>query len=230
MADDKVLGEAVIEIRAGLDKLRADLEAVKPVIQKVVEQQERVADNTRQSADAAGGWASKLNGVWTTYNTIVGVARTAFDIGVQIGNVLVINISRAQELANILAGMPAKLAAVSANMEKVKLQKELGDLEQYEPQSVYGRSVRKVLAYITGDFSYQMQERERERVRAQLAEIDGYNGYGERSRAVKSIAEDSFDYDATRRQMNEPYRNELNRLTNALNANTQAILNNPTPR
>lgn len=137
MADDKVLGEAVIEIRAGLDKLRADLEAVKPVIQKVVEQQEQVVNNTRQSADAAGGWASKLNGVWTTWQSITGTIRESLALGEKIGNLIVVSTTHIDALIQKISKLPAVMQEAVAEAEILKNQMKLADIEQYKSVQWY---------------------------------------------------------------------------------------------
>ena len=96
--DPNKLGDAYVELKLGMDALRADVSKAEAELKKVTERLEEVADNTDKTARASGGWASGLQGVWNTYNAIVGTMHTAVGVGEAIGRLLVVNTEKTDAL------------------------------------------------------------------------------------------------------------------------------------
>ena len=133
MADSgNKLGDAYVELRLRMDKLEQDAAQAKPIIEGIAKKQEEIANNTRQSADAAGGWASKLNGVWQTWNSITGTMKTAMEIGQKIGETFVVNTEQVNEFIQAISRIPIAMQAAALSAKIMQKQNQLREIEDYK--------------------------------------------------------------------------------------------------
>lgn len=182
MADSgNKLGDAYVELRLRMDKLEADAAQAKPIIEKIAKEQEKIANNTEQSAKAAGGWAASLNGVWNTWNSILNTMQSAMHVGIQIGEVFTINTTKAQQFANAIAAGTGRAASVSSQQAQSALQIQLGDMED---NSTMGGILDQIMPLYRPFM--------RRKIRADLAVLQS----GDEANRVKAL-----------RELNAPYLN-----------------------
>lgn len=173
------IGEAFVDVRLRMDKLESDIAQIKPLIERIAGEQEKVANNTEQSARAAGGWAAALNGVWNTYNSIISTMRQALSIGEQIGRVLVVNTEKADALIIKMSGASSAARAMVSN-ERIK---ELRDDQRLYQDAAHTSALNGGGAYAALQYAYayfstgrtpaQIREELETEVRTQQLEVGG---------------------------------------------------------
>lgn len=221
------IGEAFVDLRLRMDKLEADAAQAKAKVAQLTEQIEQSATSTQQTARQTDGWVTSLTKAGAALVAIVATARTFMSIGESIGRVLVSNTEKLDEFLLKLSQADAKAQSAGARtalVEQLSQQRDAEDLRAFpvNPLMAVARTASYVSKYgISGLVEYGSGQLDDEVAKLQREQR------GQTGAAVSRASRNATNIE---REASASFRDDLNRLTNALNEATEAIKNNPSPR